>query len=45
MIDIVVTFFQKAYQNIIPQKNWTWQSIRAFNQELNLDFDDLAARS
>lgn len=29
----VVAFFQSAYQNIGPEKNWTWEKIKFLNQE------------
>lgn len=30
----VVAYFSKAYKNIMPAKNWTWEKIKALNRNL-----------
>jgi hypothetical protein len=33
--DIIVTYFEKAYQNVTPQKRWTWEETKAWNKSLS----------
>jgi hypothetical protein len=30
----IVAYYESAYQNIHPQKNWTWEKVKALNQQL-----------
>ena len=36
--NLVINFYQEAYQNIKPKNNWSWQEIKGINQRLSLTF-------
>lgn len=32
--EIIVRFYRNAYQDVVPQKQWTWNQIRKFNDDV-----------
>jgi len=34
--EMVVAYFQRAYQNVVPRQDWTWGEIKAWNKQLRI---------